>query len=140
MRIFIGNLPVDFTSIDLRRLACSMLMPGNTAKFLGNLFKKTYKIKRTAFEVIGSEQGYYETPFGVIYIEPDSVGQKLVEKLDQYYIRETVLVAREFYVRAYSNDRRAINWRSQSWDNDERRWTDRRLGIIIPKAKSVLDN
>jgi len=140
MRIFIGNLPVDFTSVELRRLVFSTLMPGNTAQFLGNLFKKTYKIKRAAFEVIGGEQGYYETPFGVIFIEPDIVGHKLIERLDQFYFRETVLVAREFYVRAYSNDRRAINWRSQSWDSDERRWNDRRLGIIIPKVKSLLDN
>ena len=140
MRIFIGNLPADFTSTELRRLACNTLMPGNTAKFLGNLFKKTYKIKRIAFEVIGGKQGYYETPFGVIFIEPDLVGQKLIERLDQYYLRETVLVAREFYVRAYSNDRRSINWRRQSWSNDERRMRDRRLGIIIPKSKSILDN
>jgi len=140
MRIFIGNLPAEFTSLELRGLVYRTLMPGNTAQFLGNLFKKTCKIKRTAFEVIGSEQGYYETPFGVIYIEPDSVGQKLIERLDKYYFRETVLVAREFYVRAYSNDRRAVNWRSRSWDSDERRWNDRRLGIIVPKAKSVLDS
>jgi len=140
MRIFIGNLPADFTSFELRKLACSTLMPGNTAQFLGNLFKKTYKVKRTAFEVIGAEQGYYETPFGVIFIEPDLVGHKLIERLDQFYFRETVLVAREFYVRAYSNDRRAVNWRRQSWSKDERRMNDRRLGIVIPKAKSLLDN
>ena len=140
MRIFIGNLPSDFTSFELRQLVFRTLMPGNTSQFLRNLFKKTYKIKRTAFEFIGGEQGYYETPFGVIFIEPDSVGQKLIERLDQYYFRETVLIAREFFVRAYSNDRRAVNWRRQSWNNDERRMNDRRLGIIIPKTKSLLDN
>lgn len=135
MRVFIGNLPADFSSIELRKLACRILMSGNTADFLGGILKKSSNIKRAAFEVINSEQGYNETPFAVIFIEPDKLGHKLIQRLDRHFIRETVLVAREFHVRAYINDRRAVNWRSRSWDMEERRLNDRRIGIIHPNRK-----
>jgi len=135
MRVFIGNLPADFSSTELRKLACRILMSGNTVGFFGGILKKSSIIKRSAFEIINSEQGYNETPFAVIFIEPDKLGHKLIQRLDRYFIRETVLVAREFHVRAYINDRRAVNWRGRSWDNDERRLNDRRIGIIHPNRK-----
>jgi len=136
MRVFIGNLPADFTSLELRKLTYRVLTSAKTADFFSGILQKSNLIKRSAFEVINSEQGYNETPFAVIFIEPDKLGQKLIQRLHSYYIRESVLLAREFYVRAYINDRRAVNWRSRQWDAEERRLHERRIGIIHPHSQS----
>ncbi len=137
MRVFIGNLPADFTSLELRKLVYNTLTTRNVVQLFRNILKKTHKIKRTAVELINEEQGYYEAPFGVVFIEPDIIGYKLIQCLDKHYIRGKVLVVREFYVRAYINDRRAVNWRRVPWDKNERRLVDRRLGVIAPKTNSI---
>ncbi len=108
MDIFIGNLPLDTSAIELRKL-------------LGNIGKKPrYRIHKKVLK-----DGVVKC-FGQVAVEPKDVACALIEKLNGTLLRGYYLTARHFIERQYTNDRRAPLWSGTPWNGLDRRKSDRR--------------
>ncbi len=134
MQLFIGNLPRNMNTFELRRIVERALLPQGiqeTAKH----YLKGERVKRVQYEIFDKL-----TPFGIVRhakatIEPDLLAQRVIERLDNTPYRDTMLVVREFVTRINNNDRRALTWRLKSWNNTERRLRDRRQPTVDLEKK-----
>jgi hypothetical protein len=72
---------------------------------------------------------------GKVSIEPDALGERVIERLHDTQFRDSVLVVREFVTRINNNDRRALNWRMKNWDGGERRLRERRQPTVDMEKK-----
>lgn len=138
MVIFIGNVPRKFGQYELRRLIERMLMPKGIRETTRQLFKLSERLKKAEYEVVDSEKRQGLTRYGKLRVEPEIVGRRLIDGLNNLHYKGNVLVAREFMVRAYSNDQRALGWRNKLWDGAERRGMDRRQAVLSPHTDEVL--
>ncbi|MCF6217519.1 MAG: hypothetical protein L3J62_03490 [Gammaproteobacteria bacterium] len=121
MQIFIGNIPKTRSSYELHQ-------------FIKEIFKK----RRSAFKFWMRSPDYLsfnvidKTVDGDIYryaiahIEPSAIASESIELLDQQFFGGNPLDVREYRSRSYMNERRAIDWREQSWSGAERRSDERR--------------
>ena len=108
MEIFIGNLPLDTSAIDLRKLL------GNSG------IKPRYRIFRKTLRD-GTVKCY-----GQAAIEPDQVALELIERLNNTELRGHILNVRIYRERQHTNDRRARLWHGVPWNGLDRRKQDRR--------------
>ena len=65
--------------------------------------------------------------YGLLRIPSERQARKAMRKLNGRELAGQTVDVREFSHRAYSNDRRAIDWRNQPWSRLERRLHDRRI-------------
>ncbi len=108
MDVFIGKIPTTTTPNRLRTLC------GKVVRLPGSARVSVVRAR----DGIGNE-----VVFGRVSIEPDSVAKKLIRRLNGCRCGEQVLEVREFVHRSYSNERRALDWRSRPWP-----WADHRRG------------
>lgn len=127
MEIFVGNLPGEIQSSDLENLL------KNTLK--KNIFQKLFKalVNSGSFakgkvhcRVIQKELQGKVQQYGHINIHSGKLAKCAVDSLNRYKYKGQYLVAREYYHRAYNNDRRNVRWRDTPWRKDERRLEERR--------------
>lgn len=110
MNLFIGNLPINATELDL----CQMLRLSKTGSNRRlRIFKKSARDGRMR-------------RFGLLYLESGRDMQKLLERNRAAELHGQRLEVREFMARAVGNERRAVNWRQREWSNPERRLSERR--------------
>ena len=64
--------------------------------------------------------------FGLVSIPSERNALKAIRRLNGKRLAGAVVTVREYVHRAYSNDRRAVNWRNRPWHSVERRRHDRR--------------
>ncbi|MGD8592070.1 MAG: hypothetical protein PVF82_04520 [Gammaproteobacteria bacterium] len=129
MQLFIGNLPKKMSTFELRRIVERALLPQGiqeTAKH----YLKGERVKRVQYEVFDKLTPYGVVRHGKVSIEPDSLAQRVIERLDDTPYRDTMLVVREYVTRINNNDRRALTWRLKRWNNTERRLQDRRQPTV----------
>lgn len=138
MIIFIGNVPQKFGQYELRRLIERMLMPKGIRATTRHLFKWSERLKKAEYEVIDAEKQNSLSHYGKLRVEPEIVGQRLIDGLNNLHYKGNILVAREFVVRAYSNDHRALGWRDKMWGGSERREIDRRKSVLSANATEIL--
>lgn len=108
MIVFIGNLPADVTAdeiADMTRLATGTVI---------RIYKKQ-----------NGSGGRYR--YGLLHMEPEKEGRKLIRRLRKITMRGHKLNAREFIDRRISNERRRLDWRSVRWHGQERRRGERRI-------------
>ena len=108
MDILVGNFPATATMRDLAMLF---------ARFKNNV----------NFEIV--EHGKDNTSpvrFGLVSFASERLALKAIRKLNGKEVEGVTIVVREFFHRAYNNDRRSISWRSRPWYDEERRKRDRR--------------
>lgn len=110
MNLFIGNLPINATEVDL----CAVLRLSKTdSNRRLRIFKKPARDGRTR-------------RFGLLYLDSGKDLQKLLERNRSAELHGQRLEVREFVPRAVGNERRAVNWRQREWSNPERRFNERR--------------
>jgi RNA recognition motif-containing protein len=107
MEIFVGNLSSHVTERELQRF------------FKGYDKQATFQV----FKLICNDGALY---YGLVDIEPEKVALKAVRKLKNRLLEGRHVILREFQYRAGNNDRRALNWRTMTWDKVERRLNERR--------------
>ena len=71
--------------------------------------------------------------FGLVTIPSERSAVKAIRKLDGKRLAGAVVTVREFFHRAYSNDRRSVHWRDIPWQGVERRRRDRRHAEAVPE-------
>lgn len=113
MDVFVGNLPGTITLADMERL-----MRPFDGKVQVKLEQKQYK-----------EGGV--VCFGVCAFSSERLARKAIKKLDGTLLFGRTLSVREYLYRSYSNERRALGWRTRPWDGEERRGGERRNGTAL---------
>ena len=107
MRIYIGNLSSEITSIDL-------------AKFFSGFGKQLrFEFK---YYVKGEKRFYYASTS----IEHRKSAEKAIKRRNLKRINNRVVMVRAYKERGIFNERRALNWREKIWEAEERRVTERR--------------
>ena len=108
MELFIGNLPEDTSTVDLRRL---LGKAGQAAR---------YRIYRKKL-LDGSIKCY-----GHAIVEPDQAALGMIHLLNHLEWRNHNLEVRPYFSRSHVNDRRAPLWSGRPWMGIDRRKRDRR--------------
>jgi hypothetical protein len=108
MIVFIGNLPADITANEI--VAGARLATGTVVR----ICKKQ-----------DGSGGRYR--YGLVHMELEKEGRKLIRRLRKTAMRGNKLKAREFIDRRISNERRRLDWRSVRWHGQERRRGERRI-------------
>lgn len=135
MQLFIGNLPRNINSFELRRIVERALLPQGIQQTAKHFLLRRERLKRAQYDVFDKL-----TPFGIVRhgkvtIEPDLLAQRVLERLDNTQFRDSVLIVREFVTRINNNDRRALTWRLKSWEKTERRLRERRQPTVDLEKK-----
>ena len=130
MYIFIGNLPRAFSEFELRRLVERVLMPRGIKESARQVLFQSDRVKRLEFTVFDKISDAGIVRHGQVLIEPDSMGKRVLQRLDNFDCRGQMLSVREFTIRAYHNDRRDLAWRKKQWHGAERRLSERRQPTI----------
>lgn len=110
MDIFVGNLPLSVTVVELRRLFGKA---GATARY--RIVQKQYADGTTRC-------------YGRAMIEPDESARILIGSLDRALLHGRPLEVRRFVQRNLANERRAPMWRGRPWHGLDRRKGERRNG------------
>ena len=106
MDIYIGNLPKQLNSSQLRKIVSYALLPNSFRELMERVFKRTGRIQHGDFEVIDTQQGDQTVRFAHAVIEPDQVARRVVKRLDHLTLQGSSLRAREYMPRDPANDRR----------------------------------
>ena len=107
MIVFIGNLSAEISANDL--VAVGQLAVGTAVR----IYKKQ-----------DGNGGLYR--YGLVHLDPEEQGRKLIRQLHGISMRGNSLEAREFRYRHVGNERRRLDWRSVPWHGVERRKSERR--------------
>lgn len=120
MEVFIGNL-ADKTTLN------------DVMKFLKGFAKKA-RFRMQDKKLENGTRIFY----AVAEFDSDKLALKAIKKFNGGFLRGQHLVLREFVHRSYTNERRALNWRSKPWTGVERRKSERRKKIQ-PKQRDNFD-
>ncbi len=121
MDVFVGNLAETVTAADLMRL----LLP----------FDRQVQVKLEQQQYKGGAPVKY----GVCTFSSERLAHKALKKLNGSPLLGRELSVREYLYRSYSNERRALGWRSRPWDGLERRGGERRSGTVLVAAADIFD-
>ena len=135
MQLFIGNLPRNMNTFELRRMVERVLLPQGLQETAKHYLMKKERLRRAEYEVFDKLTMFGIVRHGKVTIEPEILALRAIERLDNTQFRDTVLVVREFIVRINNNDRRALTWRMKSWGGTERRLRDRRQPTVDLEKK-----
>ncbi|VAW84188.1 hypothetical protein MNBD_GAMMA18-1919 [hydrothermal vent metagenome] len=128
MEIFIGNIPENLTSYELRRFVDGIFESRST----GLQFWKKKSPKQLSFKIVNKHVEGRLYHYAIANIGPSEMGPECIELLNQQLFNNVPLEVREYYSRSYMNERRTTNWREQPWSDVERRCTtDRRQRDLL---------
>lgn len=106
MDIYIGNLPEQLDSSQLRKIVSNVLSPNNFPELMGRLLKRRGRIEQGEIQVIDQQQGDHVVRYAHAVIKPDQVARRVVQRLDHLTLEGAALRAREYVYRDPANDRR----------------------------------
>ena len=110
MEVFVGNLAGSVSLLDLNKL-----------------FKD---FRHPPIQLVEKKQADGRAlRYAVVDFEAPRLAQKAIKKLSGFFLHERSLVLHEFVHRSYTNERRAIDWRTRPWDGPERRRSERRKPV-----------
>lgn len=130
MDIYIGNLPNQVNSSDLKKVVNAVLLPHSFRELVQQLVNKKGRVTLSEFDVIENQMGDSATKFAHGVIMPDSAARRLLSRMDHLTFQGKSLRVREYAQRDKSNDRRrkaGQNLYAVTIYN--RRLRDRRLGL-----------
>lgn len=113
MNLFIGNLPSQATE---QALSSLLRISPREAQGRLRIFKKADRAGRTL-------------RFGIVHVATDGELRKLLNRNRSAEMLGQPLEVREFLPRAVNNERRAVDWRSRTWTQPERRLSERRASV-----------
>lgn len=119
MLVFFRRLPTGARKADIENFIAS------TVK--GGLFSRSGEIKRITIIVRRNPQLNMTDYHGVVAIEPDSVAERVIKKLNRTRFNGNYIEVRQYYIRKVANDPRRKNGASQV--QDSRRQRERRQEI-----------
>lgn len=106
MDIYIGNLPSQVDSSELKKLVNTVLLPNSLREFIERLLTSNNRISFSEFDVIENKMGDTSTRFAHAVIMPDNVARQALKRLDHLTLKGMSLRVREYTVRSETNDRR----------------------------------
>lgn len=135
MEIYVGNLPKKSDANELCLLFEKSIRPKGLAALLPNVLPKSRAEKRRSvslprYEVV-EVAGENPARYGHVVLYPESLARQVITDLRGATLRGEPVYVREFYHRAYINDRRLLGWRNRHWDTVERRTGERRQGLAV---------
>ncbi len=122
MEVFIGNIPENITSYELRRFVDEIF----ENRSVGLQFWKKKSPEQLSFKIVNKHIEGHLYHYAIANVGPSEMGPEFIELLDQQLFNNVPLDVREYYSRSYMNERRATNWRARAWGDVERRQADRR--------------
>ncbi len=122
MEVFIGNIPENITSYELRRFVDEIF----ENRSVGLQFWKKRSPQQLSFKIVNKHVEGHLYHYAIANVGPSEMGPEFIELLDQQLFNNVPLDVREYYSRSYMNERRATNWRDRPWSDIERRQADRR--------------
>ncbi len=122
MEIFIGNIPENITSYELRRFTDEIF----ENRSVGLQFWRKKSPKQLSFKIVNKHVEGHLYHYAIANVGPSEMGPEFIELLNQQLFNNIPLEVREYYSRSYMNEQRATNWRERPWSDVERRQTDRR--------------
>lgn len=106
MDIYIGNLPTQINSSDLKKVVNTVLLPNNFKEFLSRLVNREDRVSFNEIDVIENHVGDQVTRFAHAVIMPDSAARRLLKRMDHLTFKGKSLCVREYSERCEKNDRR----------------------------------
>ncbi|WP_455376083.1 hypothetical protein [Kaarinaea lacus] len=105
MDIYIGNLPNQVNSSDLKKVVNTVLLPNNFRELIQQLVHRKDRVTFSEFDVVESQLGG-GARFARGVIMPDTVARRLLSRMDHLTFQGKSLRVREFSQRDKANDRR----------------------------------
>jgi len=130
MDIFIGNLPSHVSPADLKKVVNAILLPSNFRELCRRLLSKSERLTFSEFDVIESQVEGNTVRFAHGVVMPDSLAERLLERMDHLTFQGKSLQVRVYTDRNQSNDRRCKKSHNlYAVKSYNRRHKDRRLGF-----------
>ena len=128
MDIYIGNLPSQLGPAELKKVVNTVLLPNNFKEIVRRFVSKNDRLTFSEFDVIESQVAGNTIRFAHGVIMPDSVGRRLLQRMDHLTLQGKSLLVREYTMRNESNDRRRKKSQNlYAVKSYNRRHKDRRL-------------
>jgi hypothetical protein len=105
----------------------------------GGLFKASGRIENISFwtyEIVQSNTVEY---YALVDIEPDAVGQRVINQLNKKQLNGKYIAVQEYHVRHWSNDKRVFKSVVDRGKNNKRK-TERRRKIVKTERNSRTEN
>lgn len=134
MELFIGNIPSDITSHELRRFVNEVL----DNRKVGLQFWKKKQPNSMSFKIIEKQVAGASYHYAIAAIEPLISARECSELLHNQLLNGKPLNVREYHSRSYMNERRTINWRERPWGGVERRQGERRHRMLLQAAAAAV--
>ena len=106
MEIYIGNLPRQINSSDLKKVVNAVLLPNNFRELVQQLVNKKDRVTFSEIDVLENRLGDDTTRFAHAVIMPDSAARRLLQRMDHLSYQGKSLRVREYTPREASNERR----------------------------------
>jgi len=106
MEIYIGNLPSQIDSNELKRVVSTVLLPNSFRELLRQLMDRKCRPSFGEIDVIEKQRGDLKTRYAHAVIMPDQVARELLRRMDHLTYQGKSLRVREYATRNNTNDRR----------------------------------
>ena len=106
MDIYIGNLPIQTNSSDLKKVVKTLLLPNNFRELVQQLVSRKDHVSFSEIDVIENQMGDQVTRFAHAVIMPDHAARRVLKKMDHLTFQGKSLRVREYTERSEANDRR----------------------------------
>lgn len=106
MDIYIGNLPTQTNSSDLKKVVNTVLLPNNFKELVQLVISRKERVSFSEIDVIENHMGDQITRFAHAVIMPDCAARRLLKRMDHLTFNGSSLRVREYTERSDENDRR----------------------------------
>lgn len=106
MDIYIGNLPNEINSSDLKKVVNAVLLPNNFKELMRHLFNRTERVSLSEIDVIENRAGDNTTRFAHAVVVPEQAALRLLKRMDHLTFNGKSLRVRQYTKRNNANDRR----------------------------------
>ena len=107
MNIYIGNLPNQIESSELKKVVNYVMLPSSFRGLIRRLIDSKDRITHSEFDVIDHSLGDQSIRYARAVIKPDHVARHVLQRLDHLTFQGSSLRAREYVARTTGNDRRS---------------------------------
>jgi len=129
MIIILGKIPKETKKKDIVHFFSPALKAG--------LFKKPGEIKQIKMPILKDEKTNLFSYYGLVFIEPNEIALKAIQKLNRKFFNGNYITVREFHHRSALNERRVD---VKEWSNPKitARVADRRQANLKVRSSSLV--
>ena len=106
MDIYIGNLPTQTNSSDLKKVVNTVLLPNNFKELVQLVISRKERVSFSEIDVIENHMGDQTTRFAHAVIMPDRAARRLLKRMDHLTFNGKSLRVRRYTKRNNANERR----------------------------------